>query len=220
MGKRPSDEAREKISEAALALGTALSAVGPKDDGEQAELAALGKQLDLLVNMLLWAEILSPHHQHALQSLRPSAVNRRVRLSVVQDKRAVVSPDIDCAALAPLCKLRCCRIFDIELSREDIADGIRWELGAPYLLERNHQGCSYLGPSGCTTYETRPATCRSFDCRQDKRVWLDWDKKIPAPLYLELEESDGDGDGNGGNDDDGSDDDGSGSDDAGSASSG
>lgn len=191
MAKRPSEEAREKISEAALALGTALSAVWPQDDGEQAELAAVGKQLDLLVNLLLWAEILSPHHQHALQALRPSPVNRRVRLSVVEDKRAVASPDIDCAALAPLCKLRCCRIFDIELSREDLADGIRWELGAPYLLERNHQGCSYLSPQGCTTYETRPATCRSFDCRGDKRVWLDWEKKIPAPLYLELDKDQG-----------------------------
>lgn len=187
MAKRPSDEVRAKISEAAVALGQAMSAVWPADDAEQAELARLGGQLEMLVNLLLWSEVLTPHHQQMLQRLRPAAANRRVRLSVVEDKRAVASPDIDCAALAPLCKVRCCRIFDIELSPEDLADGIQWELGAPYLLKRGHGGCTYLGPSGCTTYETRPATCRSYDCREDKRVWLDWEKKIPAPVWLEGE---------------------------------
>lgn len=47
----------------------------------------------------------------------------------------------------------------------------------PYLLtERNRDGdlvlrqradgaCIHLGERGCTVYENRPATCRSFDCR-------------------------------------------------------
>lgn len=185
MGKRPSDEARAKISEAALALGKASSELWPESDEEQEELARLQQQLGMFITLLQWAEIFEPHHLQMLQKLRPSAVQRRVRLSVVEDKRSVASPDVDCAALAPICKLRCCRMFDIELSEEDLRDGIRWDLKAPYLLERTHGRCSYLGPEGCTTYETRPATCRSYDCREDKRIWIDFEKKIPAPLHLD-----------------------------------
>jgi Fe-S-cluster containining protein len=33
----------------------------------------------------------------------------------------------------------------------------------------------------CLVYENRPATCRVFDCRDDKRIWTDFEKRIPAP---------------------------------------
>lgn len=33
------------------------------------------------------------------------------------------------------------------------------------ILKRQPNGdCHYLGPTGCTIYDRRPATCRAFDC--------------------------------------------------------
>jgi Fe-S-cluster containining protein len=184
----PPDEPRSKpetegeaFAAQVVSLATSIRDFRPADDVEQQGLAELGKRFELLVTMLQWAKILEPHHIQLMQQLRPAVANRRVRLSVVTDKRSVGSPDIDCASLVHLCKVRCCRAFDVELSREDIADGIEWEIEAPYLLARSHSGCTYLGDSGCTVYDKRPATCRKYDCREDPRVWIDFDKKLLAP---------------------------------------
>ncbi len=34
---------------------------------------------------------------------------------------------------------------------------------------------------GCRIYAHRPVPCRGFDCRGDKRIWLDFENKIPNP---------------------------------------
>ncbi|MEZ4362892.1 MAG: YkgJ family cysteine cluster protein [Kofleriaceae bacterium] len=164
-----------------VALAQAISACWPATDEQQDELATLGTRFELLVSLLQWGGVLEPHHLQSMQQLRPAVSRRRVRLSVVEDKRAVGSPDIDCASLASLCKVRCCRAFDIELSREDLDDGLRWDVESPYLLARAEHGCTYLSAQGCTVYERRPATCRSYDCRSDPRVWTDFAQRIPAP---------------------------------------
>lgn len=56
---------------------------------------------------------------------------------------------------------------------------MRWDLvGQPYLIDRGKDGyCSHLDRNtfGCTVYENRPVSCRAFDCRQDKRIWLDFE---------------------------------------------
>jgi Putative zinc- or iron-chelating domain len=179
--KPPSIEDSQTVAEHVVSLAQALSAFRPGDDGEQLELANLGKRFETLVSVLQWANILAPHHLQFMQQLRPAVANRRVRLSVVTDKRAVASPDVDCASLVALCKVRCCRTLDVELSREDLDDGLRWEIEAPYLLARGSDGCTYLAESGCTVYERRPAICRSYDCRQDPRIWVDFENRIPAP---------------------------------------
>ena len=67
----------------------------------------------------------------------------------------------------------------------DVREGkLRWDLHEPYMLGRAEDGyCTHLQDGGmCECYGERPATCREYDCRADARVWLDWDKKIPAPL--------------------------------------
>jgi Fe-S-cluster containining protein len=177
----PAAVAGVPIAEQVAALAKAISGFRPQSDEEQLGLAELGKRFEMLVTLLQWAEVLTPQHLRMMQQLRPAVANRRVRLSVVTDKRAVASPDVDCASLAPLCKVRCCRTLDVELAREDLQDGLQWEIEAPYLLARGHDGCTYLGAQGCTVYERRPAVCRSYDCREDSRVWIDFERRLPAP---------------------------------------
>lgn len=113
----------------------------------------------------------------------------KVRLSIADDKRSIEGPDIDCASLIPLCGARCCS-FEVVLSREDVREGkVPWVIDEPYLLPRDPstKRCACMDDERrCTVYEARPATCRSYDCRDDRRVWLDYEKRIPAPLPVAI----------------------------------
>ncbi|MEO7094145.1 MAG: YkgJ family cysteine cluster protein [Polyangiales bacterium] len=107
-----------------------------------------------------------------------------VRLSLVSDKYTKESPPIDCASLLHLCEARCCRM-DVTLSAQDVADGIPFKLDEPYALPRDpySKKCVCMDEAGaCTVYDKRPASCRTYDCREDNRVWIDFEAKIPAPM--------------------------------------
>lgn len=107
-----------------------------------------------------------------------------VRLATFRDKYAVESAEIDCAARIPLCKARCCTM-DVTLSAQDLAEGgIPFDILQPYALPRDPvtKQCVCMDATGaCTIYERRPGACRAYDCRHDKRVWLDFEARIPAP---------------------------------------
>ncbi len=151
------------------------------------ELAALQAQLALIVDVLVGSGQLGEGHRKLLQRVAKKAAEAtrpRVRLRLFIDKYAVQCPDIDCPSLIPLCRARCCSL-SFELTSQDLDEGkVRWELEEPYLIRHERDGfCSHLArpEGGCTIYEHRPATCRSFDCREDRRIWLDFEKRIPAP---------------------------------------
>jgi hypothetical protein len=109
----------------------------------------------------------------------------KIRLSLVTDKYQVEGPDIDCAARIPLCGARCCSL-EVALSPQDVAEKkLPFEIDRPYLLPRDPitKRCACMDDAGtCTVYEHRPATCREYDCREDARVWIDFEARIPAPL--------------------------------------
>lgn len=109
----------------------------------------------------------------------------KVRLSMVDDKYTVESPPIDCIERIPLCGARCCS-FEVALSRQDLEERkLPFVIDKPYLLPRdpNTKRCACMDATGaCTAYEHRPATCRTYDCREDRRVWIDYEARIPAPL--------------------------------------
>jgi Fe-S-cluster containining protein len=115
---------------------------------------------------------------------------RRERLGVMlmepeHDKYAFESaPPIDCADRVPICHAACCKL-PFALSKQDVREGIvHWELGQPYLIDHGEDGyCSHLerGVCACTIYENRPVPCRGFDCRDDKRIWIDFDARVPNP---------------------------------------
>jgi hypothetical protein len=108
----------------------------------------------------------------------------RVSLDLGGSKYETQSPSIPCAELTPLCGARCCTL-SFALSTEDLDEGVvRWDYGQPYLIrQRATDGyCVHNDPEshGCTVHQHRPRVCRSYDCRKDKRIWVDYEQRIPA----------------------------------------
>lgn len=167
------------------ALAFALRRLDDERQRQQQEIADLRRQLAALVDLLVSRGTLTGGHRRTLERAASAPAERKVRLRVYVDKYAMRSPDVDCAALFPLCGARCCRLR-IELTADDVSEGLlRWDLEQPYLLAKHADGlCVHLdrATGGCGVYDVRPATCREYDCRKDKRVWLDFDARIPAPL--------------------------------------
>ena len=112
-----------------------------------------------------------------------------VDIADIVDKYTLTNlPDIDCVSLLPICKARCCRLF-FPLSFQDLDEGkLEWDYGLPYQIRKGQDGyCVHSNSETrqCGVYEGRPGICRTYDCRNDKRIWLDFEKKIMAP-ELEL----------------------------------
>ena len=123
---------------------------------------------------------------------RPPGASERLALEFGKpvDKHAVASPpDLDCAALFPICRARCC-MLTFALGPQDLDEGrVAWSYGQPYRIApgADHR-CVHQdrATGGCTVYEHRPAVCRSYDCRKDPRIWEDFERRIPAPLEAVL----------------------------------
>lgn len=115
------------------------------------------------------------------ESSPPLRVELRETLA---DKHEIESPPVPCAELLPLCKARCCTLT-FTLSTQDLEDRqVRWDLARPYWNLRRPDGycVHHEGESGgCGIYQHRPAPCRSYDCRRDRRIWTDFEKRILAP---------------------------------------
>ena len=151
------------------------------------EVARLRGEIAILVDILVARGVLTENHRRLLERAAPGAASGvRIRLKLHVDKYQTPSSEIDCASLIPLCHARCCS-FRFELSEQDLEEGtVRWDLQQPYLIrqEKDHY-CTHVDRAkggGCTIYDRRPAPCRAYDCRQDRRVWLDFEKRIPAPM--------------------------------------
>lgn len=91
---------------------------------------------------------------------------------------------IDCLERIPLCQARCCT-FGFCLTEQDLDESVaRWDYGQPYWIRKRSDGyCVHCDPHTyqCRIFEHRPYVCRAYDCRNDKRVWIDFERRIPAP---------------------------------------
>ncbi len=115
----------------------------------------------------------------------------RVALHTGGDKYDVIAADVPCAELIPLCGGRCCT-FTFSLSTQDLDEGvIKFDYGQPYMIrQRSSDGsCVHCDPAtrACEVHAARPSTCRTYDCRNDKRVWIDFAQRIPAPRDARIE---------------------------------
>jgi len=94
------------------------------------------------------------------------------------------SVTIDCENRIDLCKASCCRLR-FALSHQDVQEGIvQWDFSHPYFIASDADGyCHHLdrGTLGCTIHEHRPVPCRAYDCRNDKRIWSDFEQRIVNP---------------------------------------
>jgi hypothetical protein len=127
-----------------------------------------------------------PDQVRAARVADETAAPLRIELSDHRrDKYTVAIPPVPCAELLPICRARCCTL-PFRLSTQDLDGGhVRWDYGRPYWNLRRPDGyCVHndAGGHGCSVYAERPAPCRAFDCRGDERIWLDYDKRIPAPI--------------------------------------
>jgi hypothetical protein len=152
----------------------------------------LQQQFETLMEIMLATGVLRPGHAALIDKLRRRVeVARRapVELAGFADKYAIEGEPVDCEARLPLCQARCCS-FGVSLSRQDIEEGeLTWDIGRPYVLARGGDGyCANLGrdDARCQSYQHRPATCRIYSCKDDPRVWLDFEARIPAPMPSNL----------------------------------
>jgi Fe-S-cluster containining protein len=157
----------------------------------KAELDRIDAVLAAIVQALLGAGRLDGRRVEALLPEANARVGERAKLELTVDigpsvdKYQATGPtDLDCAALAPICKARCCRLT-FALSFQDLDEGVvRWEYAAPYRIRKRDDGyCVHSAPDTgrCGVYTQRPATCRTYDCRKDPRIWEDFERRIPSP---------------------------------------
>jgi Fe-S-cluster containining protein len=114
-----------------------------------------------------------------------------VRSEPELDKYALETEvEIDCENRIDVCKAACCRL-QFALSRQDVEEGIvQWEFSRPYMIRHSPDGyCAHLEREDgcrCGVYEHRPVPCRAYDCREDSRIWADFERKIPSPDLAKL----------------------------------
>jgi Fe-S-cluster containining protein len=109
----------------------------------------------------------------------------KVMLSRTEDKySAEHTVLLDCASRIHICKARCCTLT-FYLTDQDLDEGIvRWDYGRPYWIQKAEDGyCVHCeaGTHSCRVHEHRPYVCRAYDCRNDERIWLDFEGMVPNP---------------------------------------
>jgi len=145
--------------------------------------------IDLLIEKGLLTEEELNERKHKAAARLVEKFNNDGMTVAIQDSNVDkykfdAAPKIDCENRIHLCKAACCRMR-FPLSPQDLEEGIvKWELPRPYLISRGADGyCSHLerGSCGCTVYANRPLPCRAYDCRQDQRIWADFENKVVSP---------------------------------------
>jgi Fe-S-cluster containining protein len=179
----PADETRQEIERGLQFANIALTV--NQDQGNEA-VAYVQALADLLVakGLIREEELEAPLEQARAEVAKVPMP--RVRLADIGDKYAEgQSVEIDCPSLIPLCHARCCT-FLFYLTKQDLDEGAaKWDYGNPYWIKHNADGyCVHSDAQtrGCLIHAKRPHVCRKYDCRNDKRVWLDFEKRIPAPM--------------------------------------
>jgi Fe-S-cluster containining protein len=109
-----------------------------------------------------------------------------VHLVATGDKYAAAgAAPIDCENRLHLCRARCCKLW-FALSVQDLEERIvRWNYARPYAVAQRADGYCVHQAAGdghrCGIYQHRPLVCRTYSCREDQRIWLDFERYVPNP---------------------------------------
>lgn len=180
----PSPLAEIAEVERGLRFGHIMMMVGQSQGNEA--LAAIMALVDLLVAKgEITGEEFEAYRKRAKEQIA-NISQPKVRLATLGDKYAdPETAEIDCAARIHLCQARCCS-FNFYLSVQDLDEGVaEWDYGNPYWIKHGDDGyCTHCDPAtrACAIHARRPHVCRLYDCRNDKRVWIDFEARIPAPM--------------------------------------
>lgn len=188
---RPPENPHTDIGAADVLWGLIYTHDRANQNTEEIEgaLARLGALTELLVERgLLTREEIAAAEERAGEDVRKRFVHKRmavIRQDFDIDKREwPEGTPIDCENRVHLCRAACCRLT-VGLSTDDVKEGLlRWETHMPYALARARDGyCVHMdrGSCRCTVYEHRPIPCRAYDCREDERIWLDFEGRVPNP---------------------------------------
>lgn len=105
------------------------------------------------------------------------------------DNGTPLNVEIDCENRLPLCHAACCRLR-FALTVRDVEEGnVKWNLGQPYMIRQGTDGyCHHYDREfkQCGIYENRPFVCRAYDCRNDRRIWQDFENRIISPELEDL----------------------------------
>ena len=166
-----------------------VHAMGMQTKRDVGDLAS--KLFALLEEMVSRGQVDLTSYDERRQRLQRAEDERTVSRAHVQiappvDKYALTDlPVIDCVTRLPLCQARCCTLA-FPLSFQDLDERVvAWDYRRPYQIRQRGDGyCTHCEPDTkqCGVYDHRPGTCRSYDCRQDSRIWLDFERRIPAPV--------------------------------------
>jgi Fe-S-cluster containining protein len=150
--------------------------------------------MELLIERgLLTVEELDERKSQMVERLAPKFVEKGMGVALTegdQDKRSYEGQvAINCSDRLPLCQAACCRL-QFALTAQDLEEGtVKWDLARPYMIRRSADGyCHHLDrcTKGCSIYDDRPIVCRGYDCRNDKRIWEDFDNYVVSPELEKL----------------------------------
>gem|GEM_PF-393876 len=151
--------------------------------------SAINATLEMLYEKgLIGAEELERRREREAARLREEYSRRAMGVTYdasEQDKyKFEATVEIDCENRVHLCKASCCKLR-FSLSAQDVEEGlIRWDLANPYVIAQGADNyCQHLDRKSlnCTAHACRPITCRGYDCREDTRIWLDFERMIVNP---------------------------------------
>jgi Fe-S-cluster containining protein len=184
------DEGERRLRELLWAVQDRLETQEQRTESLERSVEGLRKGVELLVQLLAQKGTLDEGHQRLAGKVlaRPLPLPERpraaVHLAVYEDKYQVANSDVDCLARLSVCFGRCCTL-NHALSTQDLDDGIKFEVERPYWIRHEaDRYCTHYDRErgGCGTYLTRPAACRAYTCKDDPRIWIDFEKRIAQPL--------------------------------------